>query len=504
MSVNGPHPGQQVPAKPSPGWKQLLALLSLVLTGLLWFNGLLESLQRPSVGNALALRQLELQVLAEPAIPPAGRALLGGQAPLKQLRDELRHQIDQAQTPPPPSQALELALLNAQAGQAEQARQELNALQAQVTPEQRPLLEALGATHHPDGGNAGNLPSEPSRQSSEASRALGNSDQLTASWTLSPLQQQLVCQRLSAGPAQATLAGACASTLDPGALAQRQHQALLRLLGVSVAPVVLLLLGSALLLRQLWKRWRRQLPAAPALVGPPQNLVDVTLLVAGGFVVCGELLTPLLLAPWLQSGLGVFSRHPALQQALTVLGMYGGLMSLPLVILWAQLRHQGSPPQGGWLQWRWRPLATAARAGLLHVLMVLPLVTLVGWLMEHVVGGGSGSNPLLELVLNTANPLALALFALTAIVLAPLFEETLFRGVLLPVIGVRYGGFWAVVVSALVFGIAHLSLGELPALVVLGLGLGWLRLQSGRLAPSVVMHGLWNGLTFVNLLLFAG
>ena len=154
MSVNGPHPGQQVPAKPSPGWKQLLALLSLVLTGLLWFNGLLESLQRPSVGNALALRQLELQVLAEPAIPPAGRALLGGQAPLKQLRDELRHQIDQAQTPPPPSQALELALLNAQAGQAEQARQELNALQAQVTPEQRPLLEALGATHHPDGGNA--------------------------------------------------------------------------------------------------------------------------------------------------------------------------------------------------------------------------------------------------------------------------------------------------------------------------------------------------------------
>ena len=76
--------------------------------------------------------------------------------------------------------------------------------------------------------------------------------------------------------------------------------------------------------------------------------------------------------------------------------------------------------------------------------------------------------------------------------------------VLLPVLAERWGGFAAVLISALVFGIAHLSLGELPPLFVLGLGLGWLRLQSGRLAASVLMHGLWNGLTFANLLLLAG
>lgn len=75
---------------------------------------------------------------------------------------------------------------------------------------------------------------------------------------------------------------------------------------------------------------------------------------------------------------------------------------------------------------------------------------------------------------------------------------------LLPVLAQRWGGPAAVVVSALLFGIAHLSLGELPPLFVLGLGLGWLRLQSGRLGPSVLMHSLWNGLTFANLLLLAG
>jgi hypothetical protein len=136
--------------------------------------------------------------------------------------------------------------------------------------------------------------------------------------------------------------------------------------------------------------------------------------------------------------------------------------------------------------------------------MVLPLVALVGWMLQRLVGDPGGSNPLLELVLNSANPLALLCFAITALVLAPLFEETLFRGVLLPVLAQRWGGLWAVLISALVFSVAHLSVGELPPLFVLGLGLGWLRLQSGRLGASVLMHSLWNGLTFANLLLLAG
>ncbi|GIR75151.1 MAG: hypothetical protein CM15mP77_3080 [Synechococcus sp.] len=39
-----------------------------------------------------------------------------------------------------------------------------------------------------------------------------------------------------------------------------------------------------------------------------------------------------------------------------------------------------------------------------------------------------GSNPLLELVLESRDPLALSLLAMTAVVLAPLFEEVIFRG----------------------------------------------------------------------------
>ena len=55
--------------------------------------------------------------------------------------------------------------------------------------------------------------------------------------------------------------------------------------------------------------------------------------------------------------------------------------------------------------------------------------------------------------------------------------------------------------SALVFAVAHLSIGELLPLLVLGLGLALLRLSSCRLLPCVVMHALWNGVTFLNLIL---
>ena len=62
-----PEDRQRVTAANSPGWKVGLALVSLALSLLLWLNGLIDSLSRPSVGNALNRRQLELTVLAQPS-----------------------------------------------------------------------------------------------------------------------------------------------------------------------------------------------------------------------------------------------------------------------------------------------------------------------------------------------------------------------------------------------------------------------------------------------------
>jgi membrane protease YdiL (CAAX protease family) len=193
----------------------------------------------------------------------------------------------------------------------------------------------------------------------------------------------------------------------------------------------------------------------------------------------------------------------ALSQGLEVLLIYLALMAAPLLMLALMLPRRASMPAGGWMQWNWRPIRSALGGALGTLLMVLPVVTVASWAIDRIWADPGGSNPLLELVLTTTDPLALVCFGFTALVVAPLFEETLFRGVLLPVAGQRIGGGGAVILSASVFAVAHLSLSELAPLFVLGLGLGWLRWRSGRLASAVVMHALWNGLTFINLLFLA-
>ncbi|MCP9840079.1 CPBP family intramembrane metalloprotease [Synechococcus sp. J7-Johnson] len=454
-------------------------MVSLVLSLLLWLNGLLESLERPSVGNDLSRRQLELSALAAPAIPPSLQPLLVGVDSGGLLLAELEKQAKEGGDSTTASAAvqasgerearislLERALLQLRQGQPAAARPLLLQLQRLASAEDQALIEQLLMLPQ-----AGTMPAE----------ALGMLED--------PLVRRLSCQVL-------------ANTSDCAEPAA-ERRALLQLLGINLLPALALLVGLVLLLREGWLRWRGKQPPLPGLVGPDLGVIDVVLLIAGGFVLLGEVLTPVLLSPLLQASLSALAIKPPLADGVTVLAMYLGLMAAPLLMLFWLLRSRGEAPQGGWLQFRWRPLGSALRKSLKYLLIVLPLVALVGWLQQLVWSDIGGSNPLLELVLRSGNGLTLACFAFTAIVLAPLFEETIFRGVLLPVLGRELGPLSAVLLSSAVFGIAHLSLGEFPPLFTLGLGLGWLRLSSGRLSTCVGLHALWNGLTFTNLLLLA-
>ena len=112
-----------------------------------------------------------------------------------------------------------------------------------------------------------------------------------------------------------------------------------------------------------------------------------------------------------------------------------------------------------------------------------------------------GSNPLLEIVLNNNNYFAFLILFITTTLLAPIFEEIIFRGVLLPILSRDFGKIIGILFSSFIFALAHLSFSEFPPLFILGIGLACTRLISGRLISSVVMHSLWNGLTFLNLFL---
>ena len=273
-------------------------------------------------------------------------------------------------------------------------------------------------------------------------------------------------------------------------------------LGLSVlGPLLSVVLGCGLLLRQGWCLLRRSQSPWPEVIGPELTLLDMVLLVAGGFVVVSACIVPVLAAPVLE--LVTRGLASPRREAVGVIAQYSVVALPSLLILRRQLTALPAAlcPSGGWLQWRVKPWATAMTSALAGWLMVTPVVMLTGWLLVKLVGDPGGSNPLLELVLGSRDPVALGFLALTAVVLAPLFEEVIFRGALLPVLASYWGRGWGVFLCGLLFAAAHISIGELAPLTVLGVGLALLRLRTGRLLPCVLMHALWNAVTFVNLLL---
>jgi membrane protease YdiL (CAAX protease family) len=88
---------------------------------------------------------------------------------------------------------------------------------------------------------------------------------------------------------------------------------------------------------------------------------------------------------------------------------------------------------------------------------------------------------------------SLALVAVGFAVAAPIAEELYFRGLVFGR-GAAHGPVVAVVVQAVVFGAAHLTLDAFPVLTLYGLVFGLLRLWTRSIIPGALAHGLNNGL----------
>lgn len=137
--------------------------------------------------------------------------------------------------------------------------------------------------------------------------------------------------------------------------------------------------------------------------------------------------------------------------------------------------------------------------GLGGYLTAIPLVFLVSIINAQLWHGQGGSNPLLFLALKAQDQVALAIFFITASIAAPIFEEIMFRGFLLPSL-TRYLPVWgAIIVSGFIFAIAHLSLAEVMPLATLGIILGFVYTKSRSLLSSILVHSLWNSGTLFSL-----
>lgn len=138
------------------------------------------------------------------------------------------------------------------------------------------------------------------------------------------------------------------------------------------------------------------------------------------------------------------------------------------------------------------PAAVIARAALLGVAIALFL--------------GFGLETIFPSPENVEGPLIQAaaqpgwqriIFVLLAIVLAPVFEEFLFRGVMYTGMARSWGKWPAGIVVTMMFGLLHITdiAGYWPALLMItlvGLALLIVRIKTRSLLPAIAMHATYN------------
>lgn len=255
--------------------------------------------------------------------------------------------------------------------------------------------------------------------------------------------------------------------------------ALLGLLGVCAG---LAGLGVALTLLLM----KRRRPAPPTGV-PACSGRGLLLVFLGWFL--GLLLSGTLTAP-------LFQNLPQLRPyALAVnVSLHAGWGTLLLRLA------QGSAWSGYWRSLWAGPWRRSIGWGFGHLALAVPVVLAVAWAASPLLRRfPSPQREMMEFLAAVGRTGPLLATALVVIVIAPCFEELLFRGALLPHLATKWGWTPAILVSGLLFGAIHLQPAGLPTLGALGVILGAAFRRGGGLLSPILVHALWNGAVFLFL-----
>lgn len=148
-----------------------------------------------------------------------------------------------------------------------------------------------------------------------------------------------------------------------------------------------------------------------------------------------------------------------------------------------------------WAQWPWLFLiAPGCVVGIWTIFAAIQACGYMQW-MESL--GAETVQETVTLLQDSRDPVILTLMIITAVIIAPVCEELVFRGYLYPILK-KYTGLWpGVFCSALLFSIAHGNITVLLPLFILGALLVWLYEKTGSLWAPIAVHFCFNAATVV-------
>ncbi len=181
-----------------------------------------------------------------------------------------------------------------------------------------------------------------------------------------------------------------------------------------------------------------------------------------------------------------------------MLAQLGGFLPVAVLLGWRVTRCEEGVRNFGL---RGDRLGRDVAWGLAALLWVFPVLLLVTALVS-ILGFALGFPPpsevgheMLIALRGSDSPLAIAMMLASAIVIAPVTEEILFRGLAQSALRGALPMRIVLLLSAGIFTVVHVGAAAphtLPALFVLGLTLGWVYERSGSLVPGIVAHAGFN------------
>ena len=181
------------------------------------------------------------------------------------------------------------------------------------------------------------------------------------------------------------------------------------------------------------------------------------------------------------------------------------LSAATLAFLYVVVRGRSAAPFWQTMGWRgFRNMASSGSVVLRYVFGGFALAVAVGW-VGNFVGRESGI-PMEELFRSRQS--VLMLMAL-GILVAPLVEETIFRGCIYPVIARKFGITTGIVATGALFGLAHAqqlggAWGQIGLLICVGIVLTYVRARAGTVAASYFVHLGYNTILFAGFFVATG
>jgi len=154
------------------------------------------------------------------------------------------------------------------------------------------------------------------------------------------------------------------------------------------------------------------------------------------------------------------------------------------------------PLPEGWFVIRWRGRWWIE---MLCACLVFPLVSMLNQVNQDLLPGSTAASPW-DQSLAGQDPVANLLYVLVVSFFAPIWEEAIFRGFLLPSLTRYLRVELCVGVSAAIFALAHFSIERLLPLTFLGVVMGVVFVRSRNLLAPIFLHAFWNGFALAELL----